>query len=355
MKKNINSNYSLSMFDILEIVFKNITKIILLALGIFLILFLLNKSFNKQTTSYTGTIKIFPTENTYFLNEINRYSKLRNEKRIEFITKQKNDPKSENDRHSESKIKNTDYLTPTRLVWNFTDMVQKKFLKDQNISNVEIKSKSHDYFENHLSYLSINFKFNEFNDEKLDQVNNLLDDAISESKNNIRQFTQNLLDELLILFDLQNKRTLTKISDLKTILESGDKTDKMTTHENISNDTVVIINAEKTEYQKAFNQLDDYCLNKEDLQILETCSNLLVKTQSENLKYILSEINKVKNILELSEFLPIKFLSKDNRIQIQKAISLKYTYLSLLIVSIFITLFYIIILELYKENRKKIK
>ena len=61
MKKKINSDNSLSIFDILEISFKNITKIILITLSIFLILFLLNNIFNKKQTNYSGSIKIFPT------------------------------------------------------------------------------------------------------------------------------------------------------------------------------------------------------------------------------------------------------------------------------------------------------
>ena len=53
MNKKINSDYSLSIFDILEICLKNIGKIILITLSIFLILFLLNNILikNKRITA----------------------------------------------------------------------------------------------------------------------------------------------------------------------------------------------------------------------------------------------------------------------------------------------------------------
>ncbi len=352
MKKNINSDHSLSIFDILEISFKNIVKIILITLGIFLILFLLNNNLNKQTTHYSGSIKIFPNENTYFLNEVNRFSGIRNEKRRVFFTQEEENTNLQNN-HSESTIKNTDYLTPTRLVWDFSDVVQKKFLANKNISQVEIKSINHDYFENHLSYLTINFKFSNYNNEKLNQVNNLLDLSIQETKNKMIKFIENLLNELLILYDLENKETLRKLSNLQTLLENKDSQPELP--ENISNDTIVIVNGERANYQKEFNQLGDYCLNKEDLEILETCSDLLIKSQKDNLIYVENEVNKIKKVLELNAFSPVKFLTEENRIKIRKSVNEKYTYVSLLIVSVFLSLFYVIISELYKENRKKIK
>ena len=199
--------------------------------------------------------------------------------------------------------------------------------------------------------MTIKFKFNEFDDEKLNQVNNLLDDSIFETKNKMIKFTDNLLNELLDLYELRNKETLRKLSNLKTLLENKDA--KPETPKNISNDIIVIMDGENANIHKELNHLDDYCLNKEDLEILETCANLLIKSQQDNLSFVISEVNKVKDVLDINEFSLIKFLKEENRIEIRKSVNKRYTYASLLIVSIFISLFYVIISELYKRSRKK--
>ena len=352
MNKKINSDYSLSIFDILEICLKNIGKIILITLSIFLILFLLNNTLNKQTAYYSGYIKIFPTEQTYFLNELNRFSEVKNEKRKKFFTQEENS-KEQNNNYMDSKIPNTDYLTPTRLVWNFSDMLQKKFLASKNILQVDIDSINHNYFQNHLSYLTINFKFGDYDNEKLNQVNNLLDDSIQESKNKMIKFTENLFSELLILYDLENKIMLTKLDNLKTLLENKDKNPEIPN--SISNDTIVIVDGNRRDLKKEFNEIGDYCLNKEDYEILENCSNLLIKSQKSHLRFIESEINKIKKLLDSNEFLPVQFLTEENRVTIRKTVNEKYTYASLLIVSFVISLFCVIISELYKKRRNKIR
>ena len=113
------------------------------------------------------------------------------------------------------------------------------------------------------------------------------------------------------------------------------------------------MDGENANIHKELNHLDDYCLNKEDLEILETCANLLIKSQQDNLSFVISEVNKVKDVLDINEFSLIKFLKEENRIEIRKSVNKRYTYASLLIVSIFISLFYVIISELYKRSRKK--
>lgn len=356
MKKKLNLNYSTSMFDIIEIFFKNIIKIIIITASVFIILILLNNFLINQKETYAGTIKIFPTDNTYLLNEINRYAELRNEKRNEFITQKdiQSSSKEQNVIDKRSKIKNTEYLTPTRLIWDFSDIVQKKFLADKNISSVMVKSTNHNYFANHLSYLTINFKFNDFNDDKFNQVNILLDETILESKNKMKDFTKILMSEILVLFDLKNKEALKKLSNLETILQNKEL-EKEKNPMAISNDTVVIVNDRNEDFVKKFKRLEDYCLNKEDIQILKTCTDLVLQSQKDNLNYIFKEIDNIKEILEDTEFMPVKFLSDTNRVQVRRTDNQKYTLISILIVSIFVSLFYIIILELYKLDRKKIK
>ena len=170
----------------------------------------------------------------------------------------------------------------------------------------------------------------------------------------MKDFTKTLMSEILVLFDLKNKEALKKLSNLETILQNKEL-EKEKNPMAISNDTVVIVNDRNEDFVKKFKRLEDYCLNKEDIQILKTCTNLVLQSQKDNLNYIFKEIDNIKEILEDTEFMPVKFLSDINRVEIRRTDNKKYTLISLLIVSIFISLFYIIILELYKLDRKKIK
>ena len=168
----------------------------------------------------------------------------------------------------------------------------------------------------------------------------------------MKDFTKILMSEILVLFDLKNKESLKKLSNLETILQNK-VPEKEKNPMAISNETVVIVNDRNADFVKRFRRLEDYCLDKEDIQILKTCADLILQSQKDNLNYIFKEIDNIKEILEDTEFMPVKFLSDINRVQVKRSDNKKYTLISLLIVSIFITLFYIIILELYKLDRKK--
>ncbi len=117
----------------------------------------------------------------------------------------------------------------------------------------------------------------------------------------------------------------------------------------------MIVDSEEVDFQREFKNIENYCLSKEDITILEICKKLVIKSQKNNFNYISKDIDKINNVLEFNKFMPVKFLSENNRVEIRKNVNRKYTFFSLVIVSIILSLFYVIINELYKQNKKEVK
>ena len=140
-----------TLLDIIEIIYNKKIKIILITFFLFLPLSAV-KFFLSEEETHIGSITIFPSDKTRLFSEYNRYNELINDKTIDILG-------YENIKFAKStyvqdlqnrKSKNSFYVSPTRLMWEFNDILQKKLLNFEHISHIRTLPDLHEFYESHL-------------------------------------------------------------------------------------------------------------------------------------------------------------------------------------------------------------
>lgn len=342
MKKN-NSRLTFGIIEIVSLIVEKKYKILFTALSIFVVLSLIFHFINEK--KIRGTITVFPVNETTIINDLNEYTKLVNEKKSSLIGFIK-----EEEVIAASAIKNisSNYFSPTSLVWIFSDSLEKKLLKYPGISQIRVYAKDHEYYQDHLSFLTLTFDINEkFIDSIYQDVNKFFLETSIEIKKNLTETHSENSKNIKFLIKNENDKVIKKIEDLEKILLKSPPLDLLVN----SNANITASFYERDLVEEKF-QIINYCLKERNVKILQDCTILINKSLKKNLKIISDDLVKLGKKLNDTDFSTIKSLN-DDIIEITEQDS-NFLYLALLITSFVISLVLVTLTELIKKKKIKI-
>jgi hypothetical protein len=365
-------NLTYTLLDIIEIIYTKKIKIILFTFVLFLPLSGI-KFYLSEEETHIGSITIFPSDKTGMFSEYNRYNELINDKTLDILG-------YKNIQFSKSvfvqdlqnrKSKNSYYVSPTRLMWEFNDILQKKLLNFEHISHIRTHSDPHGYYQDHLSSLKIDFKINNIKESTTEELKKIINDSILESKKRFGNLIDELSKDLEKIILHENSMKLAKFENLyeliKTLPEEIDPIDVK-----LSNAQKAIEKFEGSENSRVIfnigNKLKDgqfsiinYCLNDKNMTfgptglvstkiLIDKCKEMVNKTIIEERENIFFRFKNLLSGFKSDDFHTVNLLSND-KIKISKIESSKYLYSSLFIISLFISIFLTVIHEMLLRKR----
>ena len=331
------------------------------------------KFYFSEEETHIGSITIFPSDKTNLFTEYNRYNELINDKTLDILG-------YKNIQFSKStfvqdlqnrKSKNSYYISPTRLIWEFNDILQKKLLNFEHISHIRTLPDPHGYYQDHLSSLMIDFKINNINKSTTDELKKIINDSILHSKKRFGNLIDDLSKDLESIILHENSMKLAKFENLYELIESLPE-DKNTIDVKLSNAQKAIENFDGGENSKViFNvgtRLSDgqfsiinYCLNEKNMTfgptgisntkiVIDKCREMVKKSIIKDRENIFFSFKNLLSGFKSDDFQIVNLLS-DDKIKISKIESSKYLYSSLFIISLFISIFLTVIHEMLLRKR----
>ena len=365
-----------TLLDIIEIIYTKKIKLILFTFFLFLPLSGIKFYFSEEET-HIGTIKIFPSDKTSLFSEYNRYNELINDKTLDILG-------YKNIQFSKStfvqdlqnrKSKNSYYISPTRLMWEFNDILQKKLLNFEHISHIRTLPNPHGYYQNHLSSLTIDFKIDNINKSTTDELKKIINDTILLSKKKFGNEIDNLSEDLENIILHENSVKLAKFDNLYKLIHAipdSKETRNVTLEKTIENfgerdatlsgrdNSNLYFNVGDILREEQFNIMN-YCLNDKNMTfgptglsstkvLIDECKEMVKKSIIEDRENIFFSFKQLLSDFKSVEFYTVNLLSND-KIKISKIESSKYLYSSLFIISLFISIFLTVIHEMLLRKR----
>jgi len=361
-----------TLLDIIEIIYTKKIKLILFTFFLFLPLSGIKFYFSEEET-HIGTIKIFPSDKTSLFSEYNRYNELINDKTLDILG-------YKNIQFSKStfvqdlqnrKSKNSYYISPTRLMWEFNDILQKKLLNFEHISHIRTLPDPHGYYQDHLSSLTIDFKINNNKKTTTDELKKIINDSILYSKKRFGNLIDDLSKDLENIILHENKMKLAKFENLYQLIKALPE-DKDSINVKLSNAQEAIENLDGGENSSViFNvgtkltdgqfSIINYCLNEKNMTfgptslsntkiVINECKEMVNKSIIEDRENIFFSFKNLLSGFKSDDFETVNLLSGD-KIKISKIESSKYLYSSLFIISLFVSIFLTVIHEMLLRKR----
>lgn len=361
-----------TLLDIIEIIYTKKIKIILFIFFLFLPLSGIKFYFSEEET-HIGTITIFPSDKTSLFSEYNRYNELINDKTLDILGyKNIQFAKSTYVQDLQNrKSKNSFYVSPTRLMWEFNDILQKKLLNFDQISRIRTLPNPHGYYHDHLSSLTIDFKINNIKKSTTDELKKIINDSILLSKKRFGNLIDNLSEDLENIILHENSMKLAKFENLYELIKALPE-DKNSIDVKLSNAQKAIENFDGGENSRViFNvgtrltdgqfSIMNYCLNDKNMTfgptglsntkiLIDKCKEMVNKSIIEDRENIFFSFKQLLSDFKSVEFYTVNLLSND-KIKISKIESSKYLYSSLFIISLFISIFLTVIHEMLLRKR----
>jgi len=361
-----------TLLDIIEIIYNKKLKIILFTFFLFLPLSGIKFYFSEEET-HIGSITIFPSDKTSLFSEYNRYNELINDKTLDILG-------YKNIQFSKStfvqdlqnrKSKNSYYVSPTRLMWEFNDILQKKLLNFEHISHIRTLPDPHGYYQNHLSSLTIDFKVNNIKKSTTDELKKIINDSIIYSKKRFGNLIDDLSKDLENIILHENNMKLKKFENLYVLINALPE-EKNSIDVKLSNASKAMENFDGGENSSVIfnvgNRLENgqfniinYCLNEENMTfgptdiaktkiVLDKCREMVKKTIIEDRENIFFSFKNLLSGFKSDDFQTVNLLSND-KIKISKIESSKYLYSSLFVISLLISIFLTVIHEMLLRKR----
>jgi hypothetical protein len=360
-----------TLLDIIEIIYTKKIKIILFTFFLFLPLSGIKFYFSEEET-HIGSITILPSDKTSLFNEYNRYNELINDKTLDILGyKNIQFAKSTYVQDLQNrKSKNSYYVSPTRLMWEFNDILQKKLLNFEHISRIRTLPDPHGYYQDHLSSLKIDFKINNIKESTTDGLKKIINDSILLSKKRFGNLIDDLSVDLENIILHENSMKLAKFENLYELIKA--LPEKNSIDVKLSNAEEAIENFDGGENSSIiFNVRDklsegqfsiiNYCLNEDNMTfgptglkntkvVIDKCKEMVKKTIIEDRENIFFSFKNLLSDFKSDDFQTVNLLSND-KIKISKIESSKYLYSSLFIISLFISIFLTVIHEMLLRKR----
>jgi len=345
-----------TLLDIIEIFYKKKIKIIFISLLLFLPLSGIKYYFSEEDT-HIGSITIFPSDKTSMFTEYNRYNELINDKILDILGYKNVDfSKSTFVQDLQNrKSKNSYYISPTRLMWEFNDILQKKILNFDHISNIRTLPDPHGYYQDHLSSLTIDFRIDNIKKSTTDELKKIINDSILISKKRFGNLLDVISEDLENIVLHENNMKLAKFENLYELINSWP--------DNKSSDVKLskAIEIYGNRLQEDQFNIINYCLNEKNMTfgptglsntkiLIEKCKKMVNKTIIEDRENIFFRFKNLLSGFKSDDFQTVNLLS-NNEIKISKIESSKFLYSSLFIISLFISIFLTVIHEMLLRKR----
>jgi len=362
-----------TLLDIIEIIYTKKIKIILFTFILFLPLSGI-KFYLSEEETHIGSITIFPSDKRNMFSEYNRYNELINDKTLDILG-YKNIQFSKSlfvqdlqNRNS----KNSYYVSPTRLMWDFNDILQKKLLNFEHISHIRTVPDPHGYYNDHLSSLTIDFKINNIKESTTEELKKIINDSILDSKKRFGNLIDEMSKDLEKIILHENSMKLAKFENLYELIKTLPEVEIDPINVKLSNAQKAMENFEGGENSRViFNisnnnsdgrfSIINYCLNDKNMTfgptslvstkiLIDKCKEMVKKTLAEDRENIFFRFKNLLSSFKSDDFNTVNLLSND-KIKISKIASSKYLYSSLFIISLFISIFLTVIHEMLLRKR----
>lgn len=305
-------NSELTLLDLIEIWISKKFLIIFLTIviGIFFCIVHLTSADNQN---FKVIIQIYPKLFPQ-IEQINKLQEIKNRMQYDIIF---NKPMPDTI-SSDEKIVNfiLEYTSPSRVVYEFSDLIKKKSLNNNDFKIIKTTSSQHQFFKNHINYFEFEFSFNDPIKSK-SEIIKIFNDTEKNIKENYILILKELNTELINLRKQVMLSKIKKIDELITINNSKDtflekasdenniNVNLNTGESNISSDDILnfktplyVLNGKKKILELKLNEKKNYFPNleeiindisKEDFQLVEyeilyNFTNKLVKS---NLTYFI--------------------------------------------------------------------
>lgn len=201
-----------TLLDLLEIWISDKYRIFLIALSlgiIFCVVHFLAKS-NQQAPGISVIIAPIKSHELQYINEAQGL-------RQKYKDKLEGNFTSKDLARSEvlSKEITSNYITPTKLVYEYSDIIRKKLMNNAHTKSIDIQVTQHKFFTNHLSYLEFLFNFDNWDKEKVKEVEKIFYDSNEEMQKMYISILEKLQKELL---STKNEILLKKITKIDEIV-----------------------------------------------------------------------------------------------------------------------------------------
>ena len=201
-----------TLLDLLEIWISDKYRIFLIALSlgiIFCVVDFLAKP-NQQATEISVIIAPIKSHELQYINEARTLpQKYKNNLEGNFTSV------NLNSQEQLSKEITSNYITPTKLVYEYSDIVRKKLMNSAFAQSINIEATSHKFFTNHLSYLEFIFSFNSREKEPVKEVEKIFYDSNEEMQKIYISILEKLQEELM---SIKNEILLKKITKIDEIV-----------------------------------------------------------------------------------------------------------------------------------------
>lgn len=362
-----------TLLDIIEIIYTKKIKIILFTFILFLPLSGI-KFYLSEEETHIGSITIFPSDKRNMFSEYNRYNELINDKTLDILG-------FKNIQFSKSLFvqdlqnrnsKNSYYVSPTRLMWDFNDILQKKLLNFEHISHIRTVPDPHGYYNDHLSSLTIDFKINNIKESTTEELKKIINDSILDSKKRFGNLIDEMSKDLEKIILHENSMKLAKFENLYELIKTLPEVEIDPINVKLSNAQKAMENFEGGENSRViFNisnnnsdgrfSIINYCLNDKNMTfgptslvstkiLIDKCKEMVKKTLAEDRENIFFRFKNLLSSFKSDDFNTVNLLSND-KIKISKIASSKYLYSSLFIISLFISIFLTVIHEMLLRKR----
>lgn len=209
----------LTLLDLLEIWISDKYRIILIALSlgiIFCVVHFLAKS-NQGAPAISVIIAPIKSHELQYINEAQTLLEKYKDRLEGKVTSENLASPSELSREITS-----NYITPTKLVYEYSDIVRKKLMNNVYAKSIRIQVTNHKFFKTHAEYLEFMFRFDNWDKEKVKEVEKIFYDSNEEIRKIHVTILAKLQEELI---STNNEIVLKKITKIDEIVAMKKQTD----------------------------------------------------------------------------------------------------------------------------------
>ena len=299
----------------------------------------------KSEGKLRGTITIFPTNEIETINQLNTFTKLVGEKKLEILGSKEISAVINTDAIRNI---NSNYFSPTSLLWEFTNLLEKKLFEYPAVSQMRTSPINHLYYKDHVKHLIFTFKINESEKSRSEifkELNQIFNETANESRDYLIKIHSEKEKDLKRLIMQENSFSIKKIENLEKILSEAPAMEFFT-----KNNATINASIYGSDFEEKKFEIINYCLEERNEDILDICAELVNESLKIKSKIVLDELIVLGERLSDKSFKTVRSLNTDI-IKIYKEDS-NYLYAAFFVASLIISLIVITISELINLRKK---
>ena len=222
----------------------------------------------------------------------------------------------------------SNYITPTKLIYEYSDIVRKKLMSNVYTKSIRIHVTNHKFFTTHAEYLEFLFSFDNWDKEKVKEVEKIFYDSNEEMRKIHTTILVKLQEELL---SIKNEIILKKITKIDEIVAMKKQTDSSFLDEKSLKEKAQMLELQNMNKLNLYKKLMN--ASKNDTSVIFEIEESLSELQRSRLllndgqKTIQSQIQDPdSDVFLMTDQTPLYFLIEKKRSLVEKLNKKNYDY-----------------------------